>query len=234
MVAGRRCAIALVVAGISIGFAGSGASRALANTIGPNCGTCQGSTYTLTYTVENVNGGNTTYDVTLSIDTAGFSPSGSGSGPSYIDSVAVKVSGADPLDPTALDIAPGSLSYWVMHDGGISAHGCSGAGSGFECATSEGGSAGVVGSFNETGGTLAWVWDITLPTGGLNTSANGASIKVRYVNGSDHKVGELVSEGITLTTPATPAIPAAEPATTLLLAVAVVAGCTLRKKLLGL
>ncbi len=230
MAAAGRSPIAFVVAGFLIGLAGSGAPAVLANTGGPSCATCQGSTYTLTYTVESVSGGNTTYDVTLSISTTGFSPSGGGSGPFYIDSVAVKVSSKDPSGPTELDSAPGSTADWAVYDGGVNAGGCSSAGSGFECATSKGGSAGVVGSFNETGGTLTWVWDLTLPTGGLITTTDGATIKARYVDGGDQKAGGLVSEEITLTT----GTAAAEPGTTLLLlCVALAGGGLLRKKLLS-
>lgn len=229
MIVAGKSAIAFVVAGVLIGVAGSSTPTAFADSIGPSCGTCQGSTYTLTYTVEGVSGGNTTYDVSLSIDTAGFSPSGGGSGPFYIDSVAVKVSSKDPSGPTELDSAPGSTADWAVYDGGVNAGGCSSAGSGFECAASKGGSAGAVDGFNVTGGTLAWVWDITLPTGSLITSPNGATIKARYVDGKDHKVGQLVSEDITLSTNTA----AAEPGTTLLLlCVALAGGGILRKKLL--
>jgi len=44
--------------------------------------------------------------------------------------------------------------------------------------------------------TYLWVFDITVPTGGLTPSSG--SIKVEYTSSSGSKVGALVSEPITL------------------------------------
>src|SRR5262245_21498903 len=73
-------------------------ASASADPIGPDCGTCQGSTYTLNYdptplaTIANTK----TYRITLTIDSSGYLGGGVG-----IDPVAVKVSSM---------LAAGSLS----------------------------------------------------------------------------------------------------------------------------
>ncbi len=226
MLSARKLALGAAAAAVVLAsLLVSGVPPAFASTIGPSCGTCQGSTYTLTYAVEGVSGGNTTYDVTLSIDSKNFLPTGGGTGPFYIDSTAIKVSSQDPLDPTTLDSAPGGTGKWVLFDGPVNGTGCQSiTTSGLECSTTST-SLTKVGAFNQVGGTLTWTWDIVLNSSNpLITSANGATIKARYVNGSDKKVGDLVSETITLTA-------AAEPASTLLLSVAMLVGGVFRKKL---
>jgi hypothetical protein len=181
-----------------------------ADSIGPNCGTCQGSIYTLQWALESTSGGNSTYDITYTIDTSGYNAGGL-----YIDSAAIKVSSSVPSATTTLDGAPGGIGNWTVVDGGINAGGCDGQGSGFECASS----GGVLGAFNHVGGTLIWVFDVTIPTGNLITSSMGASIKARYVDANDGKVGALVSEDITLQpsggSPPPPPVP--EPASLMLL-----------------
>ncbi len=114
-------------------LAGAQHARADSMTIGgPTCATCQGSTYTLEilglapvdlYAADGVND---TYRVALTINTAEYSGTGS-----RIDEVAVKIASA--VDQTSLVNAPGDLSYWNLLTGGLSANGCSGTGSGFEC-----------------------------------------------------------------------------------------------------
>ena len=168
-----------------------GTSSARAGTIGPNCGTCQGSIYSLTYAVEGVSGANTTYDIFYTINTTGYTGGGL-----YLDSASVKVSNSV-VGTTTLDLAPGAISDWIVYSGGINAGGCDNTGSGFECASGDVGNG--TGSYDAVGGTLTWVFDITVPTGTLLTGTDGATIKARYVNASDQKVGALVSEGITLT-----------------------------------
>ncbi len=74
------------------------------------------------------------------------------------------------------------------------------------------------------GGTLHWAFDITVPTG-TTLLATTSTIKARYVNIDDGKVGDLVSENITLQTggcPPTvcnPQIFVPEPATVALLGI---------------
>jgi hypothetical protein len=78
--------------------------------------------------------------------------------------------------------------------GGINNGGCSGSGSGFECADSTSSSVATL-PFN---GSYSWTFDLTMPNGTLFTDPNEASIKARYVNSDGNKVGALVSENITL------------------------------------
>ena len=175
---------------------------------GSTCGTCQGATYTLQQSVESSSGGNTTFDITYTIDTSTYTGGGA-----FIDAVAVKVSSSVPSSTTTLDSAPGGIAAWTVVDGGINAGGCDGSGSGFECADTTPSLVAAV------GGTLVWVFDITIPTADLITSPLGASIKARYVDNNDAKVGALVSEDINLQTgggsPPPPPVP--EPASLMLL-----------------
>jgi len=189
----------------------------------PACGTCQGSIYALTYSgtaLPDSDPLTETYRIFLDINTAGYT-----GGPlltTYLDDVAIKVSSS--FVNATLFSAPTGASNWTEVDGGISASGCDGAGSGFACA-----------DFNALlpapgvalGGTLEWAFDITVNNGTLLlTALDASSIKARYVDANDGKVGDLVSEDITLQTgqcPPTVCLPqqqVPEPATLALLGIA--------------
>jgi hypothetical protein len=188
--------------------------------IGPSCDTCQGSTYDLSYdpTPVATSATSETWRITLTIDTSGYSGTGS-----YIDTVAVKISNAF-LD-AELFSAPGGLASWVEMTGGLNAAGCSGSGSGYDCvrwATSLALAPAVPGA------TYEWVFDVTVPTGRLFVGEAQSSLKARYVNGSGVKVGDLVSENVTLSQPAGPSVP--EPVATLLLAEAAAAHLLWRRR----
>lgn len=129
-----------------------------------------------------------TYQVTLNVDTSGYTGGGS-----YLDEVAVKVSSS--LLGATLVSAPGGALNWTLLGGGINANGCSGAGGGFECADS----VTVSGGAAVPGGTYSWVFDLTMADGALFLGANQSSVKGRFVNASGGKVGALVSENVTLT-----------------------------------
>ena len=89
--------------------------------------------------------------------------------------------------------APGGTGVWSLFDGGISATGCSGAGSGFECAASTtlpGGAA--------VPGVYSWIFDLTMDGGALFTGALESSVKGRFVDANGDKIGALVSENVTL------------------------------------
>jgi hypothetical protein len=191
-----------------VALAGLGvmADSSLANSIGgpgSSCGTCQGSTYTLQYALESTSGGNSTYDITYTIDTSTYTGTATN-----LSSAAVKVAGASDiaLGTTTLDSTPGGT--WNVVDGGVSNSGCHAApmGNGFECAQASP----TVNGFDMVGGTLVWVFDITVPTGDLVTGAFQASIKAEYVDPLGHKVGAIVSENIT-DQPGTPPPPSSVP-----------------------
>jgi hypothetical protein len=188
------------------------AATARADSIGPTCATCQGSIYTLDnlglvtdlYPSDN---SFDTYRIMLTIDTSGYTGGGV-----RIDEVAVKVSSA--VSAAKLIDAPGGASVWQLVPGGLNASGCSGSGSGFEC------SDWIVGSADGAiipGPLLRWVFDVDV-SGGLLAGTNQASIKARYVDSNNVKVGALVSEDIALGPPTT-TVP--EPATLALLGMGV-------------
>jgi PEP-CTERM motif len=174
------------------------APAAFADPIGPNCGTCQGSIYTLINLGQLDAPGGTTdeFKIDLRINTAGYTGGGL-----FIDSVAIKVSNALSGTPSTsllgffINGAPSAaISDWAVQAGGLNANGCDGSGSGFECAHDSTHSAPVPGA------TYDWIFDVKIPAGTLFTGANQASIKARYINANNEKVGALVSEDITLQT----------------------------------
>ena len=178
------CALALVCAS---------AGEAFADPIGPDCGTCQGSIYTLEVGAAPIATTATTetFRITLTVDTAGYSGGGSG-----IDTVAIKVASA--LVSGELVDAPLGTANWLDYvNRGLNANGCAGGGSGFACAAVPRqlvfpySAAGV-------GGTLTWAWELEVLAGSLFTGPLEASVKARYVDDARQKVGDLVSEGITL------------------------------------
>ena len=164
---------------------------AAADPIGPDCGTCQGSIYELLYnpTPVGTTATGTLYDVTLRIDTTGYTGGGT-----RIDDVSFKIS--PKLDSVSVIGAPGGAADWSSLLGGISAGGCqANANNGFGCATSNDDSAATL----PFAGVYTWEFVAEVPNGqSPNTDPFGASIKARYVNADGDKVGDLVSEGITL------------------------------------
>ena len=159
-----------------------GVGHADANSIGPDCPTCQGSIYTLTNLgVFGTSNGNDEYHFSLTIDTSGYTGGGA-----FIDSVALKVSSSIVGTPTLLE-APGGVDAWTVETGGLNGNGCSGAGSGFVCAT-YGQTAPV-----EPSALYTWTFSLLIPH---DTLLAIASIKARYVDANGTKVGDLVSENI--------------------------------------
>ena len=181
MIAKKRVVWALVALSV---IALVGVGHADATSIGPDCPTCQGSIYTLTNLgLFGTSGDNDTYHFSLTIDTTGYNGSGA-----FIDSVALKVSSSIVGTPS-LFLAPGGVAAWTVETGGLNGNGCSGAGSGFVCAT-DGQTAPVVPS-----ALYEWIFELLIPH---DTLMAIASIKVRYVDANGNKVGALVSENINL------------------------------------
>jgi hypothetical protein len=166
-------------------------AAANATPIGPSCGTCQGAIYELSYGGAPVATTATTetWQITYTIDTTGYNGGGT-----HLFNVALKVS-ANLLDADLIS-APGGVGNWVERLGGLNANGCMGSGTnGFDCVrvTSIGVSPVV------PGGTYTWVFELEVETGGLFVEVDQASIKARYVDDNGDKVGDIVSEGTTLT-----------------------------------
>jgi PEP-CTERM motif len=165
-------------------------SPAAATLIGPSCGTCQGSTYEISYSGTPIATTATTetWRITYTIDATGYSGGGT-----HLDTVALKVSSM--LVGATLVSAPGGIGLWNETLGGLNASGCSGAGSGFDCVEATAvGTSPVVPGFVYT-----WVFDLEMATGALFTGTDESSVKARYVDDGGIKVGDLVSENITLT-----------------------------------
>ena len=160
--------------------------QASADSIGPNCGSCFGSIYTLTdlgLATDTHDGDHDMYRIMLSINTASYT----GAGTDYINSVAIKVT--DNLETGSLEstTAPGS---WTFHIGGLSNGGCNGNGAGFACAQ-DGTSA------KADGHTYTWIFDLDVAPGTLLTGSLDASVKAQYLNSKGGNAG-ITSEDITL------------------------------------
>ncbi|HEX4576368.1 MAG TPA: PEP-CTERM sorting domain-containing protein [Edaphobacter sp.] len=175
-----------------LGFVAS----AKADTIGPsNCGSCLGSSYTLTYTAT---ANPDIFDIFLKVDTSATTLSTS----DLLNAVAPKVSSS------FTNIAFVSGPFGTVQDGGLAAGGCNGSGAGFFCS---GGTGLAIGS----GKVYNWEWAITLASpGDLFTGSNEASIKASFVTPAGGNAG-ITSEDITLQPGTTPSVP--EPSTLMLL-----------------
>ena len=198
----------LLIAGV---ITAASAAHANASSIGPNCGTCQGSIYTLMdlgpapIDLYSADGSFDTWRIALTIDTSGYTGTGVA-----IDEIAIKV--ADKVNAASMVDAPGPVASWQLVPGGLDANGCTGSGSGWDCSDwiGVGSSPAIV-----NGSLLTWILDVDAASP-LLTGFNEASIKVRYVDASGNKVGALVSENITVPEPGTWSLLALGVAATLL------------------
>jgi hypothetical protein len=176
-----------------VGFVAS----AKADTIGPTgCGSCLGSSYTLSYAAT---ANPDIFNIFLTVDTSDTTLPGD-----YLNAVAPKVSSSF----TSVAFVSGPFGNVVT--GGISAGGCNGTGGGFFCS---GGTGLPIGS----GDVYNWEWAITLASpSDLFTGSDEASIKASYVTtpGGTTNAG-ITSEDITLQPASTPTVP--EPSTLMLL-----------------
>ena len=181
-------AVLLVLAGFLAG-------PAQADPIGPSCGSCNGGIYSLTYSgvpLPDADPIHETFRITYHMDLTNYTLA---RGTTFVHEVALKVTSN--VFASSLFSAPGGTGDWTLHSGGINAGGCSGSGSGFVCAEFTGAGDGLS-TVGPPGPTYDWVFDITVSNGLLLTDPLEASIKGRFANGDNEKVGALLSEKITL------------------------------------
>jgi len=191
-----------------------------ADTIGPNCGSCLGSTYTLTY---SPTGTANLYNVSLVVNTAGFT------GPStdLLNAIAIKIV---PQTSDYTSIVPTSLPATFIggiRTGGLNANGCSGAGDGFFCMPSStlGVPVGAVGDVYTFSFLVGVDSAANLLTGNL-----ASSVKALYVTSAGQQNG-ITSEDITLQPGRTPAVP--EPSTFALMGTGLVGAALFGRKLIA-
>jgi hypothetical protein len=157
-------------------------ASAKADTIGPtNCGSCLGSSYTLTYTATS---NPDVFDIFLTVDTSATTLPGD-----FLNAVAPKVSSSF----TNVSLISAPSTFTTVISGGTNSGGCDGAGSGFFCSQSTGNGV-PVGS----GDIYNFEWALTLAApGDLDTTTLDDSIKAVYVDSNGRFAGQT-SEPITL------------------------------------
>jgi hypothetical protein len=167
---------------------------ALADSIGPDCDTCQGAILSLESFLLDDNAAEDLYAIRLTMNTAGLTTSPH---PAVaVDSVAVKTTAQNDawVDGFTLLAAPGGQANWNQLSGGIAADGChDGNDNGFFCQDWIGAGVGA-----PVGGTLVFLWTGLVDPSDLQTGFLDASIKARFVDANGEKTGDLLSEGITL------------------------------------
>jgi hypothetical protein len=168
-------------------FVASGVAKA--NTIGPSCGSCFGSSYTLDY---SATGNPNVFDVFLTVDTTGFSKANT----DQLNAVSLKlVSKSSDITSVALVSEPSSFGTTIS--GGRSANGCDGHGGGFFCSESSGYGLPVAGHDGKTD-KYTFEWELALKSpNDLMTGEDAASFKALYVTSAGKHNG-ITSEDITL------------------------------------
>jgi hypothetical protein len=155
------------------------ATTVQAITFGPNCGSgnCFGSIYTLTAALFSSTATTETYNVTLSVNTAGYNGSGTG-----LDAVAFKtVSNTTDILSASLGSQPGTFGSTII--GGLSANGCSAGSAGFVCTQSSN-----LGGVTVPNGTYTFGFSQTINSGQL-LNENEWSIKALYVDSAGKQAG---------------------------------------------
>lgn len=155
-----------------------------------------GVIYDATYQFIGTSGGNSTYLIEVTANTAGSSLPGD-----FLNALSIKIANAV-SSFSVVTGPPGS----VQHPGGIGAGGCNDSGSGFVCDQFT--------PILMPDGTVSVQFSETIATGSLFTGLNEASLKASYVTAAGGNAG-ITSRDFTLD-PA-PA-PTPEPGTLLLLA----------------
>ena len=166
----------------------------LTDSIGPDCDTCQGAIFTLESFLLDDNAAEDLYAIRLTMNTAGLTTSPD---PAVaVDSVAVKTTAQSDAWVSGFNLfaAPGGQASWNQMPGGLNAGGCQGGNdNGFFCEDWIGAGVGA-----PVGGTLVFLWTGLVDPSDLQSGFLGASIKARFVNADGEKMGDLLSEGITL------------------------------------
>ena len=197
---------------------GLGSCATYADTIGPNCGTCGGVVYTLTFAADNAliaPAGQQWFDFTLKVDTSTINvPTAQ-----LLTAVALK----DPLASAGLLLSPGS--HWSNVPGGTSNSGGSAGcqlntSNGWDCAQYSG--AGAYGVPTGPGDIYTFVFGFLLPSGISGDLASGVGVKAIYDATSGRYGGLQTSE--------TFSSPVPEPASLALLAAGLLAMATLLKR----
>ncbi|MEG9437961.1 PEP-CTERM sorting domain-containing protein [Edaphobacter sp. HDX4] len=162
-------------------------SAAKADTIGPSCGSCLGSTYTLSYnTTANPN----VFDVYLTIDTSGFTNAST----DRLNSVALKLTSQSSNIASVSLVSPIPAGFSTTVSTGLNANGCAGGGGGFFCSESSGLGLAV----GDPADVYTFEWQLTLTSpGALFTGIDDASVKALYVTSQGRQNG-ITSEDITL------------------------------------
>lgn len=177
--------------GCTLGLSLALASTARADTIGPGgCGSCLGSSYTLTYTVTGTN----MYDIKLVIDATGFS----GGAGNFLNAVALKVV-SQATDILALTPISQPAGFGVPTLVGLSAGGCGGGSNGFFCTQNSG--VGV--PVGAAGDKYTFEYSLTTTAGTLQTGTDASHVKALYVDPTGKQIG-ITSEDITLTPTSVP------------------------------
>lgn len=185
------------------GFAASAVARA--DTIGPVCHSCLGSSYTLTY---NTTANPDVFDVFLVVNTTGFTNSSS----DLLNAVSLKLVSSN-SEITSVSLLSEPSTFGTTVSSGLNANGCGRGGGGFFCSESTGHGAPVAG----VGDIYTFEWSLaTASPTDLLSGADAASIKALYVNSSGRSNG-ITSEGITLTEAAPSPSPVPEPSSLFLL-----------------
>lgn len=171
-----------------------------------------GVIYNATFQLTGSGGGNSTYLIDITANTAGSTLPGD-----FLNALSIKI--ASSVASFSLVSGPAGSAAQA---GGISAGGCDGSGSGFVC-----------NQFTPIlmpDGTVETKFSETIATGGLFTGLNEASLKASYVTAAGGNAG-ITSKDFTLD-PAPPPAPVPEPATLLLLgtSLAGLGGLTWRRR----
>ena len=158
-----------------------------ADTIGPDCESCYGATYSLTGSLLTSNATTETWRILYEINTTGYNRGGSTPVPDdYISAVAVKVSSS--LVAVLNFSGPAGWTTPVEMNSGLNNSGCSGSGGGWICAET------TATSTITDGTTYGWQFDVQMASGSF---LGLGGIKTNY----DPKNGILVSEDVNVKVP---------------------------------